>query len=96
MITEQRWEEIQRVREAAANAHAYMWGVMRNADTYVSNIQDKWRKQRLVKYFKDFCKRVRHFDEDLEIFLTKEDKKAINQIIKNRLEILITGQEELP
>ena len=68
MISDERWEEIYGVSEAAANAHAYMWGVLRNADMHASNVKEKWRKQRLVKYFKEFCKRVRHFDEDLEIF----------------------------
>jgi len=94
-ISDERWEEIHAINEAADNAYAYMWGVMRDADNYASTVKGKWQNTRLQKYFRDFCERRRHFDDDLEIFLTKEDKKQIHGIIKKRLEQLITMQQEL-
>jgi hypothetical protein len=94
-LTDERWEEIRGVNEAVCNAHAHLWGVLRNKDTYAPTVREKWKKKRLEDYYKNYIRSLRHFDETLEIFLTKEDKKAINDIVRRRLESLITGQIEM-
>ena len=93
-ISPERLAEWAEINEISRAANAYIWGVWsRSKPTYTP--REKWDLDSVKTYLKDYCHMRQRFDEELERWLTKEDKKAIDAVIKRRLEIIITGQQEV-
>jgi len=91
-ITPEREKEIEETRQISHAANAYLWGVF-DRQQAVYTPREKWDMDAVKRYLKDYVHSRQRFDEKLERYLTPDDKKQIDKIIRRRLEIIITGQE---